>query len=86
MGATSHLPLLIDVAIPLDRNVIQKEAEKELKYKNRNSANFSGATEIVTTGLKKVSRNNTRKAFNRMSKKAVLETMHRICKVLQSET
>jgi hypothetical protein len=26
--------LLIDVAIPSDRNVIQKEAEKELKYKD----------------------------------------------------
>jgi hypothetical protein len=26
--------LLTDVAIPLDRNVIQKEAEKKLKYKN----------------------------------------------------
>jgi hypothetical protein len=26
--------LLIDVAIPSDRNVTQKEAEKKLKYKN----------------------------------------------------
>jgi hypothetical protein len=26
--------LLTDVAIPSDRNVIQKEAEKKLKYKN----------------------------------------------------
>jgi hypothetical protein len=26
--------LLIDVTIPLDKNVIQKEAEKKLKYKN----------------------------------------------------
>jgi hypothetical protein len=26
--------LLIDVAIPSDKNVIQKEAEKKLKYKN----------------------------------------------------
>jgi hypothetical protein len=25
---------LIDVAIPSDRNVIQKEAEKKLKYRN----------------------------------------------------
>ena len=25
---------LIDVAIPADRNVVQKEAEKELKYKS----------------------------------------------------
>jgi hypothetical protein len=26
--------LLIDVAIPSDKNVIQKEAEKKLKYRN----------------------------------------------------
>jgi hypothetical protein len=26
--------LLIDVAIPSDRNVIQKDSEKKLKYKN----------------------------------------------------
>jgi hypothetical protein len=26
--------LLIDVAIPSDRNIIQNEAEKKLKYKN----------------------------------------------------
>jgi hypothetical protein len=26
--------LLIDVAVPSDKNVIQKEAEKKLKYKN----------------------------------------------------
>jgi hypothetical protein len=26
--------LLIDVAIPSDKNTIQKEAEKKLKYKN----------------------------------------------------
>jgi hypothetical protein len=26
--------LLIDVAIPSDKNVIQKEAEKKLQYKN----------------------------------------------------
>jgi hypothetical protein len=26
--------LLIDVAIPSDKNIIQKEAEKKLKFKN----------------------------------------------------
>jgi hypothetical protein len=31
--------LLIDAAIPSDSNVIEKEAEKKLKYKNSNSAN-----------------------------------------------
>jgi hypothetical protein len=29
-----NICLLIDVAIPLDRNAVQKEAEKKLKYKN----------------------------------------------------
>jgi hypothetical protein len=28
--------MLIDVAVPSDRNVIQKEAEKKFKYKNLN--------------------------------------------------
>jgi hypothetical protein len=91
--------LLIDVAIPSDRNVIQKESENKLKYKNLsieiqrmwNMKCFvilviSGATGIVTRGLKYV-RNNTRKAFNRFcTKTAVLGTSHIIRKVLQSET
>ena len=29
-----HVSTLIDVAIPEDRNVVQKEAEKKLKYKS----------------------------------------------------
>jgi hypothetical protein len=77
--------LLIDVAIPSDINVIQKESEKKLKYKNLsieiqrmwNMKCFVipviiGATGIVTTGLKKISWNNTRKAFNRFSTKKQL--------------
>jgi hypothetical protein len=57
---------LIDVAIPSDRNVIQKESEKKLKYKNvsieiQRMWNIKcfvipviiGATGIVTRGLKK---------------------------------
>jgi hypothetical protein len=56
--------LLIDVAIPSDRNVIQKESGKKLKYKNFsieiqrmwNMKCFvipviTGATGIVTRGL-----------------------------------
>jgi hypothetical protein len=93
--------LLIDVAIPSDSNVIQKESEKKLKYKNlsieiQRMWNIKcfvipviiGATRIVTRGLKKISGNDTRKAFNRFSKKktAVLGTSHIIRKVLQSET
>jgi hypothetical protein len=57
--------LLIDVAIPSDRNVVKKESEKKLKYKNLsieiqrmwNMKCFVipvliGATGIVTKGLK----------------------------------
>jgi hypothetical protein len=92
--------LLIDVAIPSDRNVIQKESENKLKYKNVsieiqrmwNMKCFvipvnTGATGIVTKGLKKTPGNNTRKEFNRFcTKTAVLGTSHIIRKVLQSET
>jgi hypothetical protein len=58
--------LLIDVAIPSDKNVIQKEAEKKLEYKNSsieiqrmwNMKCFVipviiGATEIVSKSLQK---------------------------------
>jgi hypothetical protein len=58
--------LLIDVAVPSDRNVIQKESKNKLKYKNLsieiqrmwNMKCFVipviiGATGIVTKGLKK---------------------------------
>jgi hypothetical protein len=74
--------LLIDVAIPSDRNAIQKESEQKLKYKNLsieiqrmwNMECFAipviiGTTGIVTKGLKKISGNNTRKAFSRFSTK-----------------
>jgi hypothetical protein len=57
--------LLIDVAIPSDRNVIQKESENKLKYKNLSieiqrkwnmkcfvTPVIIGATGIVTRGLK----------------------------------
>jgi hypothetical protein len=73
--------LLIDVAISSDRNVIQKESEKKLKYKNLSTEiqrmwNMKcfvvpviiGASGIVNRGLK-ISGNNTRKAFNRLSTK-----------------
>jgi hypothetical protein len=59
--------LLIDVAVPSDRNVIQKESEKKLKYKNLsieiqrmwNMKCFVlpviiGATRIVTKGRKEI--------------------------------
>jgi hypothetical protein len=69
---------LIDVAIPSDKNVIQKEAEKKLKYKNLsidiqrmwNMKCFVipviiGATGIVSKILQKISGNNTRTTLNR---------------------
>jgi hypothetical protein len=59
--------LLIDVAIPSDRNVIQKESENKLKYRNLSIENqrmwnmkcfvisvIIGATGIVTKLLKNV--------------------------------
>jgi hypothetical protein len=59
--------LLIDVAIPSDRNVIQKEAEKKLKYKNLSTEIqrmwnmicfvipvIIGATKIVSKILKNI--------------------------------
>jgi hypothetical protein len=68
---------MIDVAIPSDRNVIQKESENKLKYTNLSTEiqrmwNMKcfvmpviiGATGIVTKGLQKFG-NNNRKAFNR---------------------
>jgi hypothetical protein len=61
-----NICLLIDVAIPSDRNVLQKEFEKKLKYKNlsieiQRMWNMKCfvipviivATEIVTKGIKK---------------------------------
>jgi hypothetical protein len=58
--------LLTDVAIPSDRNAIQKESKKKLKYKNLSKEIqrmwnmkcfvkpvITGATGIVTKGLKK---------------------------------
>ena len=50
---------LMDVAIPADRNVVQKESEKKLKYKSLWNLKCTivpviiGATGIVTRSLKK---------------------------------
>ena len=69
---------LIDVAIPADRNVVQKEAEKKLKYKSlcieiQRMWNLKctiipitiGATGIVTRSLRKKFGSCTRKTFDR---------------------
>jgi hypothetical protein len=70
------------VAIPADRNVVQKEAEKKLKYKRlcieiQRMWNLKctiipviiGATGIVTRSLRKNSGNSTRKTFDRFTTK-----------------
>jgi hypothetical protein len=74
--------LLIDVAIPSDKNVIQKEAENKLKYKNLsieiqrmwNMKCFVipviiGATGNVKQKFTKISGNNTRTTLNRFPTK-----------------
>jgi hypothetical protein len=82
-----------------DRNVIQMEAEKKLKYKNlkyRNSANVEHDMLCHTSNhwghgnykqKFKKSGNNIKTTCNRYSTKtAVLRTSHTIRKALQSET
>jgi len=72
----------IDVAIPADRNVVQKEAEKKLKYKSlcieiQRIWNLKctivpviiGATGIVKRSLKKNFGNYTRKTLDRFTTK-----------------
>jgi hypothetical protein len=93
--------LLIDVAVPSDRNVIQKKSEKKLKHKKLsieielmwNMKGFVvpviiGATGIVTKGLKKKYLETIpgKHSIDSLQKTAVLGTSHIIRKVLQSET
>jgi hypothetical protein len=88
---------LIDVAIPADRNVVQKEAEKKLKCKSlcieiQRMWNLKCtiipviivATGIVTRSLRKFGSCN-RKTLNRFTTKYSY-TSHIVRKVLQSET
>jgi hypothetical protein len=91
---------LIDVAIPADRNVAQKEAEKKLKYKSlctdiQRIWNMKcmiipvivGATGIVTRSLKKNFEAIPGKhSIDSLQKTAILGTSHIIWKVLQCET
>ena len=91
---------LIDVAIPTDRNVVQKEAEKKLKYESlsieiKRMWNLKcmiipviiGANEIVTRSLKKnLEAVPGKYSIDSLQKKAILGTSHIIRKVLQCET
>ena len=90
---------LIDVAIPTDRNVVQKEAEKMLQYKSlcieiQRMWNLKcailpviiGATGIVTRSLKKNLETLPGKhSIDSLQKTAILGTSHIIRKVLQCE-
>ena len=90
---------LINVVIPSDRNVVQKEAEKMLKYKslcidiqrmwNPKCAIIPvviGATGIVTRSLRKNSEAVVGKhSIDFLQKIAILGTSHIIRKVLQCE-
>jgi hypothetical protein len=92
--------LLIDVAIPSDKNVIQKEAEKKLKCKNLsieiqrmwNTKCFVipviiGATRIVSKSLQKCLETVPgQHSLDSLQKTAILGTSHTIRKVLQAET
>ena len=91
--------IIIDVAIPTDSNVVQKEAEKELKYKClcieiKRMWNLkctivlviTGATGIVTRSLRKNMETVPGKhSIDSLQKTAILGTSHIIRKVLQCE-
>jgi hypothetical protein len=90
--------LLIDVAIPSDKNGIQKEAEKKLKYKNlsieiQRMCNMKcfvipviiGATGIVGKSLQKYLETIPgQHSIDSLQKTAILGTSH-IRKVLQAD-
>ena len=87
------------MAIPADRNVVQKEAEKKLKYKslcieiqrmwNLKCTIISiiiGATGIVTRSLRKnLEAVPGKPSIDSLQKTAILGTSHIIRKVLQCE-
>jgi len=90
---------LIDMLMPADRNVVQKEAEKKLKYKSlcieiQGMWNLKctiipiiiGATGIVTRSLRKnLGAKPGKNAIDSQQKTAILGTSHIIRKVLQCE-
>ena len=90
---------LIDVAIPADRNVVQKEAEKKLKYKSvcieiQQMWNLKctiiviviGATGIVMRSLRKnLEAVPGKHSIDLLRKTAILGTSHIIRKVLPCE-
>ena len=87
------------MAIPADRNVVQKEAEKKLKYKSLGTEiqrmwNLkctiipvtTAATGIVTRSLRKYLEDIPgKRSIDSLQKTAILGTSHIIRKVLQCE-
>jgi hypothetical protein len=87
------------VAIPADRNVVQKEAEKKLKYKSlrieiQRMWNLKctiilviiGATGIVTRSLRKnLEAVPGKHSIDSLQKTAIFGTSHTMRKVLQGE-
>jgi hypothetical protein len=92
--------LMIDVAIPSDKNVIQKEAGKKLKYKDLSVENqcfwnmkcfvipvIIGATRIISKSLQRYLETIPgQHSIDSLQRTAILGTSHIIRKVLQSET
>jgi hypothetical protein len=92
--------LLIDVAIPSDKNVIQNRAEKRLKYKYlsieiQRTWNMKcfvipviiGATGIVSKSLQKYLETIPgQHSIDSLQQTVILGTSHIIRKVLQAET
>jgi hypothetical protein len=88
------------VVIPADRNVVQREVEKKLRYKSlcievQRMWNLKckvvpviiGATGIITRGSRKnVEAIPGKRSVDSLQKTAVRETSHIIRKVLQCET
>jgi hypothetical protein len=91
---------LIDVAIPADRTVVQKEAKKKLKYRSLcieipRMWNLKctmipvkiGATGMVTRSVRKNLEDTPGKhSTNSLQKTAITGTTHIVRKVLQCET
>jgi len=91
---------LVDVENPTDRNVVQKEAEKKLKYKSlcieikrmltlkcTIIPVITGATGIVTRSLREnLEAIPGKHSIDSLQKTAILGTSHIIRKVLQCET
>jgi hypothetical protein len=90
----------IDVAIPADRNVVQKEAEKKLKYNSLGTETqrmwnlkctiipvIIGATGMLTKSFRKnLEAILAKRSTDSLQQTAVLGTAHIIRKVLQCGT